>query len=184
MEIHKGEKIMKDFTESLIENGMVAKIPIEYAEYLQTKPKELVFHDPENEEQAKIASRIKLKTLILLTLGGSIILFLFIYVIVTKNSLLVISLMGLMVVIFMIFIIRTAKTKPQVAIGRAIAKQKKLRNSSSTRNQYSHYVTITVDKPEKAIHSMIPVSKKVYERVEEGMKIMVVNSSGQGIILD
>lgn len=177
---------MKDFTESLFENGMVAKLPLEYAEYLQTTPKKLVFYDPENEQQAKIATRIKRNRLAVLTLVGLIMLFLFIYVIVTKNTLLVISLMGLMVVIFMIFIIRTAKTKPQVAIGRAVTKQKRLRlnNSSSTRNQYSYYVTIAVDKPEKAIHSGIPVSKKVYERVEEGMKIMVVNPSGQGIILD
>lgn len=175
---------MKDFREILNENGMVAKIPVEYAEYLQTQPKELVFHDPENDEQAKIASRIKTKKLKLFVFGDVLLSLILIYVIVTKNTFIVISLMGLFTLMFVIKTVQIARKKPQVVVGRAVAKQKKWRATHHLKNKYDYYVSIAVDEPEKAIHSMIPVSKKVYERVEEGMRIMVANSSGQGIILD
>lgn len=171
---------MKDFREHIMENSMVAKIPVEYAEYLQTHSKKLVFHDPENDEQAKIALRIKNKTLKWLVPADLFVSLIFIYVIVTQNTLLVISLMGLLTVSFVVGTIRIVNTKPQVVVGRAVAK----REEWDTGNKYRYYVSIAVDEPEKAIHSRIPISKKDYERVEEGMRIMVVNPSGQGVILD
>lgn len=109
-----------------------------------------------------------------------LLLLIFIYVIVTQNTLLVISLMGLLTVSFVMVTIRIASKKPRVVVGRAVAK----REEWAASNKYCYYVSIAVDEPEKAIHSRIPISKKDYERVEEGMRIMVVNSSGQGIILD
>lgn len=175
---------MKDFRESLNENGMVAKIPIEYAEYLQIQPKELVFHDPENDEQAKIASRVKTKKLILLVFVDALLLLCLIYVIVTKNTFFVISVIALLTLMLAIETVKIARKKPQVVVGRAVAKQKKWNAMHNSTNKHDYYVSIAVDEPEKAIHSMIPVSKKVYERVEEGMRIMVVNSSRRGIILD
>ena len=175
---------MKDFREILNEDGMEAKIPAEYVEYIQTQPKKLVFHDPENDEQAKIASGIKRKSLAWLVLGDVFLLLIFIYVIVTKNTFLVISLMGLITGTFVIKTVQIASKKPQVVVGRAVAKQSKWDATHNLHNKYNYYVSIAVDEPEKAIHSMIPVSKKVYERVEEGMRIMVVSPSGQGVLLD
>ncbi len=175
---------MKDFRENLIENGMVAKIPIEYAEYLQTQTKELKFHDPENDEQAKIALREKRKTLGMLMFGDVVCSLILIYVIVTKNTFLVISLMGLLTVVFVINTVPVARRKPQVVVGRAVAKQKKRDFTSNAVRKFNYYVSIAVDEPEKAIHSMISVSKKDYEKVEEGMRVIVVNVSRKGIVLD
>ncbi len=175
---------MKEFRKLLNENDMVAKIPAEYFEYLQTQPKELVFHDPENDEQAKIASRVKNKTLRMFVFGDVILLLILIYVIVTKNKFIVISLMGVMIVLFVTKTVEIARKKPQVVVGKAVTKQKKWDATHNLKTKYNYYVSIAVDEPEKAIHSMIPVSKKDYERVEEGMRIIVVNSSGQGFILD
>ncbi|MBP3708581.1 MAG: hypothetical protein J6J36_08330 [Clostridia bacterium] len=175
---------MKDFRELLDENDMVAKIPAEYSEYLQTQPKELVFHDPENDEQAKIASGVKKKTLGMFVFGDIILLLILIYVIVTKNTFIVISLMGVLTVMFVTKTVQIARKKPQVVVGKAVTKQKKWNATHHLKNKYDYYVSIAVDEPEKAIHSMIPISKKDYERVEEGMRIIVVSSSGQGFILD
>ena len=171
--------MMKDFIESIHKNNGMLELPLEYAEYLNTRPKEIVFHDPENEQQAKLAAKVKLKTGLFLGGCSAVLLFLFVYVIVSKNTLLVISLMGLITFLFSAVFIQLLTKKTQVAIGRAVIKIKQ-------RKSYSYFVSVAVDEPEKAIHANIPVSKSDYEKISEGTSIMIVNisSPGKGVVLD
>ena len=176
--------MMKDFIESIHKNNGMLELPLEYAEYLNTKPKEIVFHDPENEQQAKLAAKVKLKTALFLGGCSAVLLFLFVYVIVSKNTLLVISLMGLITFLFSAVFIQLLTKKTQVAIGRAVIKIKQRRTGK--RKSYSYFVSVAVDEPEKAIHANIPVSKSDYEKISEGTSIMIVNisSPGKGVVLD
>lgn len=43
---------MKDFVNFIYENDMKLEIPAKYAEYLRVQPGKMVYHDPENNEQA------------------------------------------------------------------------------------------------------------------------------------
>lgn len=172
---------MKDFVENLFANDMKLSIPAEYLEYLQTRPGEIVYHEPENDEQAAVVAKMKCKRVALLTIGEVLMLMLLVYVIVTKNTLVVISLMGVMVLTFLMVLIHTVRMKPQVVTGRAVIKTKEWRGNGH--NNYSYYVAVAVDWPVKTIYSRIPVSKADYEKIQEGPRIMIVNV-GKGVVLD
>ncbi len=175
---------MKDFVDSLLENNMMLKLPAEYAEYLQTIPKEIVFHDPENEEQAKIAAKVKMKTVAFLVACSVVLWLLFIYVIASKNKFIVIFLMGVVTAAFTLTAISVIRKKTQVVTGRAVIKTKQRRHGK--RKSYSYYVSVAVDEPEKAIYSNISVDKKDYEKIQEGSLILVVNvtATGKGVVLE
>lgn len=175
---------MRDFVDSLYENDMKLKIPAEYAEYLHTQPEEIVYYDPENDEQAAIASKVKMKTAAFLVICSIVLLLLFIYVIATKNKLFVIVVMGLMVAIFTSTAIRVIRRKTQVVTGRAVVKTKQ--RKSGKKKTYYYYVAVAVDQPVKTIYSQIPVSESDYEKIQEGTPIMIVNVStpGKGVVLD
>lgn len=174
---------MKDLITSILENNMKLEIPIEYAEYLKINPGEIPYHDPENEEQAAIARKVKMKTASWLVICSILLWALLAYVIVSKNKPIVIALMGFMAVAFTIASASVVLKKLQVATGRAVIKMKK--PSPGKKNSYSYTVAVAVDEPEKAIYSGISVSKKDYKKIQGGMPIMIVNvSSGKGVVLD
>lgn len=172
---------MEKFTKSLFENNMMLKLPPEYAEYLQSAPGEINFHDPENEEQAKIAAKRKRSHVTLLSIADIVLLLIFIYVIVTKNQFIVIFLMGVITFISIVLTVKTIKTKVQVAIGRAVIKIRKCR--SGKKRSYLYTVAVAVDEPKKAIHSGILVSRKDYKKIQEGTRIMIINI-GKAVVLD
>lgn len=175
---------MKDFISNLLENNMQLKIPIKYAEYLNTRPGEIVYYDPENEEQAKLASKTKMKTVSFLVICSLVLWFLFIYVIATKNKLIVILLMGFVTLAFTAAAIHVVRKKTQVAIGRAVIKTKQRKQGK--KKNYSYYVAVAVDTPQKAIYPNIPVSKSDYKKIQEDTPIMIVNvtASGKGVVLE
>lgn len=127
---------------------------------------------------------MKIKTGAWLMIGDILLLLIFVYVIVTKNTFIVISLMGVLTVLFMAETARVLGRKPQVVTGRAVIKTKQRKYGQ--RRSYSYYAAVAVDAPEKAIYSRIPVSKADYDKIQEGTLIMVVNipSSGKGVVLD
>lgn len=174
---------MKNFIDSIYENNMKLEIPAEYAEYIRIHPGKIVYHDPENDEQAAIAAKMKMKTAVWLTIGDVLLMIIFVYVIATKNTFIVIFLMGLLTALFMTETARVMCRKLQVATGRAVIKTKQRKQDS--KKIYSYYVAVAVDEPEKAIYSRIPVSKADYDKIQEGTPIIIVNiSSGKGAVLD
>lgn len=175
---------MKDFVNSIYENDMKLEIPVEYAEYIRIQPGKIVYHDPENNEQAAIAARMKIKTAAWLMIGDILLLLIFGYVIATKNTFVVISLMGVLTALFIAETARVLCRKPQVVTGRAVVKTKQRKQGK--KRIYSYYTAVAVDEPEKTIYPRIPVSKADYDKIQEGTPIMVVNisSHGEGIVLD
>ena len=77
---------MKDFVSNLLENNMQLKLPMEYAEYLQNGPAEIVFRDPANEAQEKLARKTKIKSAVWLVCCSILLWLLSIYVIAGKGS--------------------------------------------------------------------------------------------------
>ncbi len=175
---------MKDFVSNLLENNMQLKLPMEYAEYLQNGPAEIVFRDPANEAQEKLARKTKIKSAVWLVCCSILLWLLSIYVIAGKKELLVIVLMCLITLLFTGATLRLLCTKTQVAIGRAVIKTKHRRHGK--RKSYSYYVAVAVDEPRKAIHGQISVSRSVYNKIEEGTPIMILNisSPGTGVVID
>lgn len=172
---------MKNFAKSLHENDMMLKLPAKYSEYLRAEPEEIVFHDPENDEQAKIASKTKRKAVTWISISDIVLLLIFIYVIVTKNKFIVIFLMGAITFAFMAVTTKIIKTKVQVAIGKAVIKIKQ--REFDKKKTYYYYVAVAVDEPKKAIYSRIQVSKKDFEKIHEGTPIMIINL-GKAVVLD
>lgn len=175
---------MKDFVGSVYADNMMLEIPAEYAEYIRVQPGELVFHDPENDEQAAIVAKMKSETVSFFAIVDVLFLLIFICIIVSVNKFMVIFLMGLLTALFMIETVRVVRRKLQVVTGRAVIKMKKRRHDK--RSTYLYYVAVAVDQPEKAIYSGISVSKEDYDKIQEGTPIMIVNisSPGKGVVLD
>ncbi len=113
-----------------------------------------------------------------------LLLLIFVYVIATKNTFVVISLMGVLTALFITVTARVLCRKIQVVTGRAVIKTKQRRQGK--RRTYLYYAAVAVDEPEKAIYSRIPISKADYDKIQQGTPIMIVNisSSGKGVVLD
>lgn len=173
---------MKNLINSILENNLTLEIPAEYSEYLCINPGKIAYHDPENEEQAAIATKMKMKQIAFFMIFDIPIIIILIYVIVTKNKLIVILLMALMAIISITQTIRVISKKLKVVTGRAVIKTKHYRHNKN----YSYYVAVAVDEPEKTIYPNISISKSDYEKIQEGTKIMIVNisSPGSGVVLD
>ncbi len=173
---------MKDFVKFIYENGMELEIPVEYSEYMNPNSGRIVYCDPEDEEQAAIAAKVKAKMLFMMTI---VVVFLLIFTVVAVtdgNKTTAAILMCAFTALFIGFTVRIVCIKPQVAIGRAVIKTKQLRQGSG--RKFSYHVAIAVDKPEKTIYSGINVSRKDYEIIQEGTQILVENITGNGRVFE
>ncbi len=173
---------MKDFLNSIYENNMRLEIPAEYSEYIHLHPVKIAYYDPENEEQASIAAKVKSKLLCMMTMTVVLLLIFTIVAITDGNKTTAAILMCAFTTLFIGFTLRIVCMKPQIVTGRTVIKTKQLRQGSGRR--YSYHVAIAVDKPEKAIYSGINVSKKDYEIIREGTPILVVNITGNGRVFE
>lgn len=173
---------MKNFVRSIYENGMKLEIPAEYSEYMNPNSGRIIYHDPENEEQASIAVKAKAKLLAFMSMIVILLLIFTVVAVTDGNKTTAAILMCAFTAIVIGFTVRIACIKPQVVIGRAVIKTKQLRQGSGRR--FSYHVAIAVDKPEKTIYSGINVSRKDYEIIQEGTPIIVVNITGNGRVFE
>lgn len=173
---------MKDFVNYMYKNNIKLEIPVEYSEYINPNSGRIVYHDPENEEQASIAAKVKSKLLCMMTMTVVLLLIFTIVAITDGNKTTAAILMCAFTTLFIGFTLRIVCMKPQIVTGRTVIKTKQLRQGSGRR--YSYHVAIAVDKPEKTIYSGINVSKKDYEIIREGTPIIVVNITGNGRVFE
>ena len=174
---------MKDLFNSISSNNMKLEVPAEYAEYVMSPHAKMVFHDPENDEQARIANKVKKRSAIGIIAADVLFVLLLIFVIVGQKQMSLILMVSFMTILITVLTIRTLTKKVQVAIGRAVVKKKEL--PSGKLRTYEYFAYVAVDKPTKTIYPRIVISEEDYNKIKVGTPMLIGNlGSGKGVVLD
>lgn len=159
--------------------------------YVRGKLSEVVYHDPENQEQEEIAKKIANRHK-----NGSYVLYIFsVFCIVIAILSIIMKVgniwfIGCMIVISAVLVytsidaMKMERQKTKIITGKAISKQiRKTSSSGRVHRNKRYYVTIIPDSGEKVIYDLIPISRDDYQRTTEGTPIMVVNKGPYACVL-
>ena len=152
-----------------------------YANQGYEKTANIIYRNPENEQEEIFIKKVNIKTFIFLMIITIAFLVTLLISFVTDAKIIVKIIVGVIVLISGYFTYKSISTK-ELMIGKAVYKERK-RSTSGKNRSYTYFVSVADDKNKK-IYTRIQISKKEYELVEEGTPILISKGSGKGYIYD
>ncbi len=147
------------------------EISSRYTDYKVVLPSKIKYKNIENEKQEELVKNyLKSPTLVIIVATIAFSLTALLSFLLGKTTIGIISAICTLPLIY--FTITTICNKPQIAFGKAVWKKEEYSNfNSPTIKMYYVYVAI---EEEKVILQHIQTTKKDYEKIEEGTKIMII----------
>lgn len=152
-----------------------------YPEYKTGDVNKIVFHDPENEEQAQKAKKIASSVQRFLYLALIIFVATAVLMILAKTPIWATVLDIAICIVIGIIAIKSQIQKVQIITVKAIYKNReRMRNSN---NSYMYFISVIPDNGEKVIYQRIQISEEDYQKVTEGTPVMIVNKGLKACVL-
>lgn len=160
------------------------ELSAKYSDYQRLPASKIVYQDANNAEDEAKAKQITKSYNIFLAVFAFVFAITTVLTFVVDTSILVKILLIVITTCVISILVKSVSTKPKVAYGIAIYKDKHLASSGSYRNRrYIYYITFIPDNGEKVLYTNIQVSSKDYEQIQEGTRVMVVNKGPKACIL-
>ena len=156
-----------------------------YSDYQKLPNTQIEYQDIENPEHLKKARKIAWSYNIIICVATLAFGLTTVGCFFADTGLLLKALLIGITAILLVVMCKNVFTKPKVAYGIAIYKDRTLHGHTSTVNRatrYYYYITFVPD-GKKVLYTRVNISMKEYEQIQEGTRVMVVNKGPKACIL-
>ncbi len=152
------------------------KIIEKYSDFKVIPANKLPFREPATDFEKKCAKKVKTGNITFLSIFAAVSLALLILVFAYKAGLFAYILMGVLLLISVIGLVVVIVNKPKISAAKVVTTNKQLTTDNKGKTKTSYNASVCVDVPSKLLAHGVKVSKRQYDRLNEGTDVIVVKA--------
>ncbi len=165
---------MKNLFETAYNDVSLNEMAAKYYGYVSRSPKDIVFRDPDNQEQLKKAKKIRRKVLLMVSIATVIFFLSGVLAFLNGNKPSLVLFIGIFTLGLFVYTLFLLCQRTQIATGRVVLKH--VNNTIGSRKRNTYLVSVAIDYPEKIICTDIQMNLDDYERSSEGTPVLLVKN--------